>query len=147
MGGWGHRIPTPPLLSLLASSHSRGWGSTDLWGRARGGQDGLDPGSHGRSPGTRSGQRHGHATWSAPETTQPGPPGLGAEPLAESVSWEHKTRCQFPIDQDKSCPKLLPGQHQLGTFGSILPQLLFIRPLVLDSHRYSAPLSVPQNSP
>lgn len=86
--------PTPP--------HMRGRAGTHLWARARGKQGGLDPGPRGHSPGMRSGRRRGPETWSAPGTTKPGPPGLGAAPLAESVSWEHRSHCQSPTGRDNS---------------------------------------------
>lgn len=69
---------------------------TDLWARARGGQGGLDPGLRGRSPGMRSGRRHGHATSSAPGTWKPDLPAPRAAPPAGSVSWEHEPTVSFP---------------------------------------------------
>ena len=70
-------------------SHGQRRAGKDLWVRARGRQGGLDPGPRGHCRGMRSGRHLGHGTWSALGTTKPGPPGLGAAPLAESVSWEH----------------------------------------------------------
>ena len=80
----------PTVLVPPTSSHGQGRAVTDLWARARGGQGDLDPGPRGRSPGMKSGRRHGHATWSAPGTWKPYLPAPRTAPPEWSVSWEQR---------------------------------------------------------
>lgn len=111
-------------------------------GEGRAGRPG--PGTPG--PRSRDEQRATARPWSSRETTQPGPPGQ------QRSHW----RSPSPGTQDPPSVSHRPGQvlsqapsrpAPAPSLQSILPQLLAIHTLALHSHRLSAPLRVPRNSP